>query len=119
MSKLRGKQTGFATAVVAVVLLVAGGAFAAGKWEKVRVGDLEVQYNGGFSPTTLSKTKPTPITFNVAAKIASLDPEEKHPPALREFVIQGDKHAAINVSGIPVCRSQELQSTPSAVARKV
>jgi hypothetical protein len=119
MRNLQGKPAGFAAAVVAVLLLVAGGALAAGKWEKVRVGDLEVQYNGGFSPQALSKTKPTPITFNVAAKIISLDPAEKHPPALREFVIFGDKHAAISVKGIPVCKSQQLQSTPSAVARKV
>jgi hypothetical protein len=118
MKKLWGTSTGLVAAAVAVVLVVAGLALAAGSWEKVRVGNLEVQYNGGFSPTALSKKKPTPITFNVAAKVASLDPDEPHPPALREFVIEGDRHGGIDVAGIPTCTSGELQSRTSAAARK-
>jgi hypothetical protein len=117
MKKLWGRSTASAAVVAAVVLVVAGVALAAGKWEVVRVGALEVQYNGGFSPKTLSRTKPTPITFNVAAKIASLDPEEPHPPALREFVIEGDKHGTLDVKGIPTCKAGELQSRTSAAAR--
>lgn len=117
MKKLWGKHTGFAAVVVAAVIAVAGVAVAA-KWEKFVVGNLEVQYNGSFSPTKLSKTKPTPITFNVAAKIASLDAEEPHPPALKEFIIEGDKHGSISVKGIPPCPPGKLQSTTSAAARK-
>ena len=78
-----------------------------------------MQYNGGFAPKTLSRTKPTPITFNVAAKIASLSAEEPHPPALREFLIEGHKHGTIDVKGIPTCTSGELQARPSDAARKV
>jgi len=117
MKKMLGISTGSVAAIVAVGLMVAGVALAA-KWEVVRVGDLEVQYNGGFSPKVISKKKPTPISFNVAAKIASLDPGEEHPPALREFVIDGDKHAAIDVKGIPTCDPGKLQSRTSAAARK-
>ncbi|MFL5834810.1 MAG: hypothetical protein ACJ76B_12660 [Solirubrobacterales bacterium] len=107
-----------AAVVTALVLVVAGAALAAGSWEKVRAGSIEVQYNGGFSPKVLSKKKPTPISFNVAAKVASLDPAEPHPPALREFLIEGDKHGSIDVAGIPTCTSGELQSRTSAAARK-
>jgi hypothetical protein len=117
MKKLWGRSTALAAVVAAVALVVAGVALAGGKWEVVRVGELEVQYNGGFSPKVLSRTKPTPITFNVAAKIASLDPDEPHPPALREFVIEGDKHGALDVKGIPTCKAGELQSRDSAAAR--
>lgn len=118
MKKLWGRSTGFAAVIAALVLVVAGVALAA-KWEVVRAGDLEVEYNGGFSPKVLSKKKPTPITFNVAAKIRSLDPAEPHPPALREFVIEGDKHGQLDVKGIPTCRSGQLQSVDSRTARKV
>ncbi|HKF81392.1 MAG TPA: hypothetical protein VKB23_00345 [Solirubrobacterales bacterium] len=97
-----------------VVAAIAVGA----PWQKVIVGDLEVQYNGGFTPKVISKTKPTPIAFNAAAKIASLDPAEKHPPAVGEVVIEGDKHGSINVRGIPTCTSGKLQSRTSAAARK-
>lgn len=112
-----GKSTGFLAVLAAVALAVTGIA-AAASWEKVRVGDLEVEYNGGFSPRVLSKKKPTPITFNVAAKIRSLDPTEPHPPALKEFLIEGDKHGSIDVKGIPTCKSGQIQSTTSKVARK-
>jgi len=118
MKKSWGKSFGVAAALIAAVLVVAGVAVAA-PWQKVIVGDLEVQYNGGFSPKVISKTKPTPITFNVAAKIASLDPDEKHPPALREFLIEGDKHGSINVKGLPTCTSGQLQSRTSKAAREV
>jgi hypothetical protein len=109
---------GVAAVLLAAVLVVAGIAVAA-PWQKVIVGDLEVQYNGGFSPKVISKTKPTPITFNVAAKISSLDPVEPHPPALREFLIEGDKHGSISVKGLPTCKSGQIQSTDSKTARKV
>lgn len=117
MKKAWGRSTGFAVVVLAVLLAVVGVAVAA-PWQKVIVGDLEVQYNGEFTPKAISKTKPTPITFNVAAKIASLDPAEPHPPALREFLIEGDKHGSIDVKGLPVCKSGQIQSTDSKTARK-
>ena len=112
-----GKSTGFFAVLVAVVIVLAGVAVAA-PWEKVRGDNIEVEYNGGFSPKVISKKKPTPISFNVAAKIRSLDPVEKHPPALREFVIEGDKHATFDVKGIPICKSGEIQSTDTKAAQK-
>ncbi|HET9198889.1 MAG TPA: hypothetical protein VFN92_11625 [Solirubrobacterales bacterium] len=118
MKKSWGKYPGVAAALAAVALVVAGIATAA-PWEKVRAGNLEVQYNGGFSPKVLSKKKPTPISFEVAAKIASLDPVEKHPPAVREVLIEGDKHASIDVKGLPTCTAGKLQSRDSKAARKV
>lgn len=117
MNRSWGKSTGFAVVLVAVLLMAVGVAVAA-PWQKVIVGDLEVQYNGEFTPKVISKTKPTPITFNVAAKIASLDSAEKHPPALPEFLIEGDKHGSIDVKGIPICSSSELQSRTSKAARE-
>jgi hypothetical protein len=104
--------------LIAAALTVAGMAVAA-PWEKFIVGDLEVQYNGGFTPTVISKKKPTAITFNVAAKVASLNPDEKHPPALREFLIEGDKHGSIDVKGISRCTAGKLQSRTSKAAREV
>lgn len=118
MKKLWGMSTGFAAVIAALLLVVAGVALAA-KWEVVRAGGLEVEYNGGFSPKVLSKKTPTPINFNVAAKIRSIDPAEPHPPALREFVIEGDKHGQIDVKGIPTCIQGKLQSVDSNTARTV
>lgn len=115
MKKSWGKSTGFAAVLLAVALTVVGIAVAA-PWEKVIAGNLEVQYNGGFSPKVLSRTKPTPITFNVAAKLRTLNGE--HPPAVREFVVEGDKRGSIDVKGIPTCTSGQLQSRTSKAARE-
>jgi len=118
MNKSWGRSVGFTAALVAAVLAVAGVAIAA-PWQHVTSGGVEVQYNGGFSPKKMSRSKPTPISFNVAAKVRSVDPEKPHPPALKEFLIEGDKHASLHVEGIPRCTAGELQSRPSAAVRKV
>ncbi|HEY6145608.1 MAG TPA: hypothetical protein VIV13_04995 [Solirubrobacterales bacterium] len=118
MKKSWGKSAGAAAVLIAAMLAAAAIAGAA-PWQKVIVGELEVQYNGDFTPKVISKTKPTPISFNAAAKIASLDPVEKHPPAVREVVIEGDKHGSIDVKGILTCTSGKLQSRTSKAAREV
>lgn len=118
MNKLWGRSMWFAAALLAAVLAVAGVAVAA-PWQHVTGDGVEVEYNGGFSPKKMSRTKPTPITFNVAAKIKSVDPAEPHPPALREFLIEGDKHGSLHVEGIPRCDPGKIQSVTSTTARKV
>jgi hypothetical protein len=117
MNELWGKQKGLVALVMAAALLVAGVSVAVAG-PRVVGGGIEVEYDGGFSPKKMSRTKPTPISFNVEAKIKSVDPDEAHPPALREFLIEGDRHASLHVEGIPACRSSEIQSTTTAAARK-
>lgn len=83
----------------------------------VKAGNLEVTYNGGFSPTTLSKKKLTPITFNASGSIKTLD--GSHPPALKEAIIETDKNGTISTKGIPVCKSGQLQARDTNAAMKV
>lgn len=83
----------------------------------VKAGNLEVTYNGGFSPTTLSKKKLTPITFNASGSIKTLD--GTHPPALKEAIIETDKNGTISTKGIPVCKSGQLQARDTKAAEKV
>lgn len=118
MKKTWGRSAGVGV-VLGVALLAIAAAAVAAPWVKVRVDNLEVEYNGGFSPKVLSKKKPTPITFNAAAKIKSVDPADPHPPALKEVLIEGDKHGSIDVKGIPTCTSGKLQSRTSKAAREV
>jgi hypothetical protein len=104
-------------ATFAVAALLVAGIAAAEKPVRSVQGDIETVFNGGFSPKTLSRTKPTPISFNISATIRKLDGDH-HPPALKEFLLEGDKHVSIDVKGIPICRAGELQSTDTAAARK-
>jgi hypothetical protein len=82
----------------------------------VKVGNLEVTANGGFSPTTLSKTKQTPIELKASGEVKEAD--GSHPPAVRELIIEGDKNAEVHVKGIPTCKSGQLQATDTAAALK-
>lgn len=110
-----GSYLAAAIAVVALAGLAIAGSVAA-KPEKVTVGNLEVEYDGGFSPKALPKGKLAPISFFLWSKIRTVD--EEHPPALKEFRLDGDKNVQIDVKGLPTCKSGQLQSTTSAAARK-
>jgi len=82
----------------------------------VKVGNLELTANGGFSPTALSKTKQTPIELKASGEVKETD--GSHPPAVREILIEGDKNAEVHVKGIPTCSSGQLQATDTAAALK-
>lgn len=114
----KGRGGGYLAAVIAVVVLagltVVGSVVA--KPQKVIVGEIEVEYDGGFSPKALPKNKFTPISFFLWSKIRQV--EGKHPPAIREFQLEGDKNVKIDVKGVPTCKSGQLQATTSSAAKK-
>jgi hypothetical protein len=107
-----------AAALAVATVLAASGLAAAEKPVTVVAGEIHAEFNGGFTPKVLSKTKPTPISFAISGKLKSLNPNETHVPALKEFLLEGDKHANISVKGIPVCKNGKIQSTTTAGARK-
>jgi hypothetical protein len=104
-------------ALGALVALTVAGIATAEQPVKVKAGNLELTFNGGFTPKTLSKTKLTPISLNVAADIKTLD--GTHPPALKEFNVETDKNGAINVKGLPVCTASKLQSQDTKHAEAI
>lgn len=114
----KGKFGGYLTAAIAVVVLagltVVGSVVA--KPEKVIVGNIEVEYDGGFSPQALPKDKFVPISFFLWSKIRTVD--GSRPPALKEFQLDGDKNVKIDVKGVPKCKSGQIQARPSSAAKK-
>jgi hypothetical protein len=113
-----GKYLSLLAALCLAVGLCAVG-IAGAKPVKTISGDLETEFDGGFSPKALPKKDPVTISFNIWGKIRTLDPaDEGHPPALKEFNIEGDKHVTVDVKGVPTCRSGQIQSTTSSAARK-
>jgi len=105
------------TALAALIALTVAGIATAEKPVKVRAGNLELTFNGGFTPKVLSKTKQTPIALSVEGTIATVD--GSHPPALKEFVVETDKNGEINVKGYPTCTASKLQSQDSAHAKAI
>lgn len=115
-----GEKRRYKVALLAVAALVALTATAlAVKTNKdpivVEVGNLKLTFDGGFSPEALPKSKPTPISFDLSGKFQTTD--GSHPPALTEFDLEGDKNVKIDVKGVPICKSGEIQSTDTAHAR--
>jgi hypothetical protein len=82
----------------------------------VKVGNLELTANGGFSPKALPKTKSTPIAFTAEGEVKEATGE--HPPAIREVFVEADKAAEVHTKGIPTCKSGQLQATETAAALK-
>ena len=107
-----------ALALTLAALVAVSGAIAAGGETPVtvKVGNLEVTANGGFSPAAISKTKQTPIELKASGEVKEAD--GSHPPAVRELVIEGDKNAEVHVKGIPTCSSGQLQATDDTAALK-
>jgi hypothetical protein len=99
-----------------IAVSVAGIATGANKPVTVEAGNLVVTVNGGFSPSKLPKKKLVPISFNASGKIATKD--GTHPPALKQVILKTDKNGAVDVKGIPVCKSGQLQSRDTKAAEK-
>src|SRR4029077_724608 len=96
---------------------IASGAATPNKPSTVRVGNLELTFNGGFTPTTLPKKTLAPIALSASGEIKTLD--GTHPPALKEAVVETDKNGAVNVKGYPTCKSGQLQSQDSKHAEAI
>jgi hypothetical protein len=106
-------------ALGALIAVSAVGIATAAGGEKpvtVKVGNLELTANGGFSPKALSKTKQTPISLTASGEVKEAD--GSHPPAIREVVLEGDKAAEVHLKGIPTCKSGQLQATDTNAALK-
>jgi len=101
-----------ATAAVTIAAAVA----VAEKPTIVRAGNLVLTINGGVRPKALSKHELTPIAFHGSGDLATVD--GSHPPAFKESVFDVDKDAAIDVSGLPVCRKSQLENRGTADAKR-
>lgn len=109
-------QLTFAAAAVLLVGLIGVGSATADKPVRVEAGNLVFTFNGGFKPKALPKKTLAPITLNASGKIQTKD--GTHPPALKEAIVETDKNGTINVKGLPVCRSGQLQSRTTTAAEK-
>jgi hypothetical protein len=104
-------------ALGALIALTVAGIATAEKPVKVRAGNLELTFNGGLTPKTISKTQLTPVTLNVSGKIRTID--GTHPPAMKEFDLEADKNTAVDVTGLPVCKASQLQSQDTEHAEDI
>jgi hypothetical protein len=108
------RKTLLRTLVVAaaIALLGAGAAEAL----KLRIGNLIVTGDGGFTPTTLPKHENAPIKLYGHARFSTVD--GTRPSPLRRLELEFDKHGAVETRGLEKCSRAKLVATTTKVARK-
>jgi hypothetical protein len=106
-----------AVLVLGTVLAVAcAGIATAYKPTIVKLGNLELILNGGFSPTKLPKNKLAPIHLNVSGIINTID--GTHPPAMQKVIVETDKNGTINAKGLAKCTIGKLVARETSAALK-
>jgi hypothetical protein len=117
-----GRRTirALAVAVAVVVALVAvSSALALREVTKIHIvaGNIVVDGQGGFAPTTLPRNVDAPITIFGSGKLSTVD--GTLPPILKTIQFEFDKHGSVDTTGLPKCSSGKLQSTTVPQARKL
>lgn len=98
--------------ITALALLGTGLARA----ELVQNGNLRISFSGGFTPRSLPRDRPAPVTVSVKGAIGTTD--GSHPPALTRFQIALNRNGRISTKGLPACSEPQLQATSSETARE-
>lgn len=104
------------TALAALIAVSVAGIATGAKPVTVEAGNLIFTFDGEFVPSKLPKKKLAPIKLTASGKISTKD--GTHPPALKETIVETDKNGAINVKGLPKCKSGQLQSRDTKAAEK-
>ncbi len=99
--------------VAAFVLVGAAGAQAL----KLRIGNIIITGDGGFTPTKLPKHENAPIKLYGHGKFSTVD--GTRPSPLRKLVLEFDKHGAVETRGLEKCSMGKLVATTVAQARKL
>jgi len=103
--------------VAGVVLVLLVAATTANAFHvHVVAGNLVVDAEGGFAPKALPKHKNAPIKAWGGGKISTLSGEL--PPVLKGFVLEFDRHGAVDTDGLPHCTTGKLVATTVAAARR-
>jgi hypothetical protein len=101
--------------VTLLVLLVAAATASAFKVHLV-IGNLVLDAEGDFAPKALPKFKNAPIITHGGGSLSTKTGEL--PPILDKFVLEFDKHGALDTTGLPVCTKGKLVATDVPAARK-
>lgn len=92
-------------------ILFAGAANAA----LVRVGNLVLTADGGFTPHSLPRNSYVPISFKGRADLKAVD--GSIPAPLQQLVIDFDRDGRLSTGGLPVCQPASLQEATPEEAR--
>jgi hypothetical protein len=99
---------GFAVAMLAGALAL--GVSASSTALNLEPPRVEEEFEAGFLPSVLSRSEQTPISLRTAMRFKTSDGTP--PPAVKEFELSEDRHARLNLKGVPVCPPGNVESPP-------
>src|ERR1700683_5079437 len=80
-------------------------------------GHLQVSFEGGIRPSTLSRSKPSPVTVEMSGSIKTTD--KSVPPRLERISLQINSHGKLSSKGLPTCNLAAISTGTGATAKKV
>ncbi len=115
MKTPRRKRT-ISAAIISAVAIGALALAAVASGTTVQAGNLILTFGGKVTPSALPKTKKAPIALTVNGTISTANGAQ--PPATKEVVVDTDKNGEVNATGLPVCKSSQLQAEDTKEAEK-
>ena len=101
--------------VIPIALLLAALLSASvARGELTQSEGLRVAFDGGFSPSSLPRNRPVPVTVRIEGSIGTVNGSE--PPQLRQVSFAINRNGKLFSSGLPSCPIELLQSTTSQAA---
>jgi hypothetical protein len=104
-----GKRRAWKASLLLALAALGAMAISTATAQVVKSGNLQIEIEGGFSPTALPKKKHAPITLKVEGSMETLD--RTHVPATKEIYLEFDRNGKLNTKGLASCTVGKLQST--------
>jgi hypothetical protein len=82
----------------------------------VKVGNLVLTADGGFTPRILPRSSYAPIDFEGEANLRAVDGSV--PPPLQQLVLDFDRDGRLSTAGIPICQPAQLEEVTPEEARR-
>jgi hypothetical protein len=101
---------------LASLLTLLGALAAVAHADTIQSGDLRVSFDADFTPKSLPRERPAPISVDFEGRISTTD--GTHPPALRQLRVELNSAGKIETQGLPRCPTRLLQATSSELALK-
>jgi hypothetical protein len=100
--------------IVALAVLVGLLGASLARAELSQDGNLRISFKGDFTPRTLPRDRPAPVTVEIQGAISTTD--GSLPPPLRRLEIALNRNGRLSTLGLPACTGPRLQSTSTKAA---
>jgi hypothetical protein len=105
-------------APIAAALLLLAAAAGAARADRVKAGNVIVDFDGGIAPKSLPRSGAAPISVAIESAFAAADGSDP-PPQLRKISIGINRQGRLFSRGLPTCRVGRIQPSTIAAAKRI